>query len=71
MAAATAIGKPLIDTIRETCSIIQFFKDSNKLLTGVYNLFGNNNEDFTYYQLEEGHHDDQVDVIGVGDSNIY
>ena len=76
MAAATAaIGKPLIDTIREDCStIIQFFKDSNKLLAGVYNLFGNNNEDFTYYQLEEveeGHHDDQVDVIGVGDSNIY
>ncbi|GAA5251797.1 hypothetical protein [Candidatus Rickettsia kedanie] len=43
MAAATAIGKPLIDIISEDCStIIQFFKDSNKLLTGVYNLFGNN-----------------------------
>lgn len=72
MAAATAIGKPLIDTIREDCStIIQFFKDSNKLLTGAYNFFGNNNEDFTYYQLEESHQDNQVDVIGVGDSNIY
>ncbi len=72
MAAATAIGKPLIDTIREDCStIIQFFKDSNKFLTGVYNLFDNNNEDFTYYQLEEGHQDNQVDIIGVGDNNIY
>lgn len=72
MAAATAIGKPLIDTIREDYStIIQLFKDSNKFLTGVYNLFNNNNEDFTYYQLEEGHQDNQVDIIGVGDSNIY
>ncbi|MCZ6901813.1 MAG: hypothetical protein O7C58_00985 [Rickettsia endosymbiont of Ixodes persulcatus] len=62
----------MIDTIREDCStIIQFFKDSNKLLTSIYNLFGNNNEDFAYYLLEEGHQDDQVDVIGVGDSNIY
>ncbi|UZW38790.1 hypothetical protein [Rickettsia conorii] len=69
---AATLAKPLIDTIREDCStIIQFFKDSNTLLTGVYNLFGNNNEDFTYYQLEEGYQDDQVDVIGVGDSNIY
>lgn len=72
MAAATAIGKPLIDTIKEDCStIIQFFKNSNKLLTGVYNLFGNNNEDFAYYPLEECHQGDQVDVIGVEDSNIY
>ena len=69
---AATIEKPLIDTIREDCStIIQFFKDSNTLLTGIYNLFGNNNEDFTYYQLEEGYQDDQVDIIGVGDSNIY
>ncbi|EER21293.1 MULTISPECIES: hypothetical protein [spotted fever group] len=31
MAAVTAIGKHLIDTIREDCStMIQFFKDSNK-----------------------------------------
>ncbi|ABV74438.1 hypothetical protein A1C_00525 [Rickettsia akari str. Hartford] len=52
-------------------TIMQFVKDSNKLLTGVYNLFGNNNEDLTYYQLEESHQDNQVDIIGVGDSNIY
>lgn len=72
MAAATAIGKPLIDTIKEDCStIIQFFKNSNKLLTGVYNLFGNNNEDFAYYPLEKCHQENQVDVIGVEDSNIY
>ncbi|MFV9929486.1 MAG: hypothetical protein AB8U82_00705 [Rickettsia endosymbiont of Haemaphysalis japonica] len=69
---AATIEKPLIDTIREDGStIIQCFKYSNTLLTGVYNLFGNNNEDFTYDQLEAGYQDDQVDVIGVGDSNIY
>ncbi|WP_341787322.1 hypothetical protein [Rickettsia endosymbiont of Cantharis rufa] len=72
MTAATAIEKSLIDTIKEDYStIIQFFKNSNKSLIGVYNLFGNNNEDFAYYPLEEYYQEDQFDVIGVEDSNIY
>ena len=41
---------------------MQFFKDSNELLTGVYKLFSNNNEDFTYYQLDECHQDYCVDI---------